>query len=231
MLLARTTSKHCGIAIPASIAANLQPQDPHTDRTMSAEVGNESGHRAVVGKAGSGDEPFGALLRNYRAAANMTQEELAERSGLSVHAIGMLERGIRLAPRASTVDLLAEALKLDASQRQTLVTAARRKHDSPAPAAVIPPELRAFGSWLIGRERELDAVTAFVESITRGPRALLLEGEAADDGDGIPGRADRPRPGTTRARSGRLCAVVGPRFRAGTRVRRATAASVRRCIT
>ncbi len=129
---------------------------------MSAEVGKESGHRAVVGKAGSGDEPFGALLRNYRAAANMTQEELAERSGLSVHAIGMLERGIRLAPRASTVDLLAEALKLDASQRQTLVTAARRKHDSPAPAAVIPPELRAFGSWLIGRERELARARALL---------------------------------------------------------------------
>jgi hypothetical protein len=36
----------------------------------------------------------------------MTQEELAARSGLSVDAIGMQERGIRRAPRSSTIEYL-----------------------------------------------------------------------------------------------------------------------------
>jgi transcriptional regulator with XRE-family HTH domain len=79
---------------------------------------------------------FGGLLRTHRAAANLTQEELAERSGLSVHAISMLERGVRRAPRANTVELLAGALKLDASQRELLVAAAR---GHPEPAAPVRP--------------------------------------------------------------------------------------------
>jgi transcriptional regulator with XRE-family HTH domain len=36
---------------------------------------------------------FGALLARYRGAANLTQEDLAERAGLSVRAIRALERG------------------------------------------------------------------------------------------------------------------------------------------
>src|SRR6266536_1708124 len=68
---------------------------------------------------------FGARLREYRAAANLTQEQLAARAGLSVPAVSMLERGARKAPRPSTVELLAEALGLDPSRRAALVAAAR----------------------------------------------------------------------------------------------------------
>lgn len=72
---------------------------------------------------------FGSTLREYRAAANLTREELAERAGLSVHAIGMLERGVRRLPRPGTVELLAWALRLDPSQRAVLVAAARYVHE------------------------------------------------------------------------------------------------------
>jgi transcriptional regulator with XRE-family HTH domain len=41
--------------------------------------------RNVFGRSG-----FGALLRRHRAAANLSQEDLAERSGLSVQAIGAI---------------------------------------------------------------------------------------------------------------------------------------------
>ena len=68
---------------------------------------------------------FAATLRRYRSAANLTQEELAARAGLSVHAIGMLERGVRKAPRPSTVALLAVALELEPAERHALVVAAR----------------------------------------------------------------------------------------------------------
>jgi transcriptional regulator with XRE-family HTH domain len=68
---------------------------------------------------------FATILRAFRTAANLTQEELAERSGLSVNAISALERGLRRAPRTSTVSYLAEAMGLDPAQRAALVAAAR----------------------------------------------------------------------------------------------------------
>ena len=53
--------------------------------------------------AGSGrDESFGLRLRRLRVAANLTQEDLAGRAGLSVNAIGLLERGLRRIPRPSS---------------------------------------------------------------------------------------------------------------------------------
>src|SRR5215471_3175285 len=89
---------------------------------------------------------FGSLLREYRAAANMTQEALAESSGLSAQAIAALERGIRRSPRPSTIESLAEAVKLDGRQREALVAAARgRPSQAPArpnaaPDAHLDPE-------------------------------------------------------------------------------------------
>jgi transcriptional regulator with XRE-family HTH domain len=56
---------------------------------------------------------FGELLRNSRLRAALTQEELAERAGLSVRAVGKLESGETAKPRPATVRLLANALGLD----------------------------------------------------------------------------------------------------------------------
>ena len=51
--------------------------------------------------------PFGALLKRYRLAAGLTQEELAERARLSVRGITDLERGARRTPHKDTLQLLA----------------------------------------------------------------------------------------------------------------------------
>ena len=48
--------------------------------------------------------PFGALLRHHRSQAGLSQEQLAERAGLSRRGIADLERGARLAPYAHTID-------------------------------------------------------------------------------------------------------------------------------
>src|SRR5260370_10562633 len=69
--------------------------------------------------------PFGALLLRLRAAAGLTQEQLAARAGLSPNAISALESGKRRTPRFATVELLAAALSLDAHQRNELMAAAR----------------------------------------------------------------------------------------------------------
>jgi tetratricopeptide (TPR) repeat protein/transcriptional regulator with XRE-family HTH domain len=101
---------------------------------------------------------FGSALREFRAAANLTQEELADRSGLSVHAVGMLERGVRRSPRPATVELLANALRLDASQRNLLVAAARAGADATSTAdreTAAPPPPTAY---FVGREAELGEI-------------------------------------------------------------------------
>src|SRR5690242_1693734 len=51
---------------------------------------------------------FGAVLRGFRVAAGLSQEELAERAGLSAHGISDLERGARSRPYAAAVQRLAQ---------------------------------------------------------------------------------------------------------------------------
>ena len=79
----------------------------------------------MAGRGTSGHGMFGALLRNFRLVANMTQEELAERSGLSVEGIAALERGVRRSPRPSTVELLAVTMELGTAKKEALIAAAR----------------------------------------------------------------------------------------------------------
>ena len=55
----------------------------------------------------------------------MTQEELAERAGLSPRGLSDLERGVRRAPYLPTVRRLAQALGLTEAQRTTLAAAGR----------------------------------------------------------------------------------------------------------
>src|SRR5215470_10974428 len=81
--------------------------------------------------------PFGVVLRGYRVAAGLSQEELAKRAQLSRRTISDLERGVTSGPYRSTVALLADALGLDAAQRAALDRAARRT--GAAPSAPLPP--------------------------------------------------------------------------------------------
>lgn len=84
------------------------------------------------------DPHFGALLRRHRLAANLSQEALAARAGLSREAVSALERGTRRAPRPETVGMLADALALDCEQRGALGIAARDHQTYPAPPALPP---------------------------------------------------------------------------------------------
>jgi len=72
------------------------------------------------------EAPFSELLREQRRAAGYSQEDLAERAGLSVSAIGSLEQGLRRAPHRDTVRALADALRMSESKRGELEEAAAR---------------------------------------------------------------------------------------------------------
>ncbi|SEM20723.1 ATP-binding protein [Streptacidiphilus jiangxiensis] len=67
---------------------------------------------------------FGVVLRDLRQRAGWTIEELAEASGVSVRAIGDMERGHSRVPRRRTVAALADGLGLADAEREALVEAA-----------------------------------------------------------------------------------------------------------
>src|SRR5215471_18493996 len=122
---------------------------------------------------------FGALLRRYRAAANLTQEELAERSGMSAQAVGSLERGARRFTRPSTVEFLADALKLEAAQRAAFVALARGHGHYEQPAASMIPG----GPRLDSRKARLILLLmAELGQVCFGSLTLLLAGEAEVNG-------------------------------------------------
>jgi transcriptional regulator with XRE-family HTH domain len=66
---------------------------------------------------------FARNLRATRARKHLSQQRLADKAGLSVSYISMLERGERLAP-LDTIDVLARALGVRALS--LLDTAAKR---------------------------------------------------------------------------------------------------------
>jgi transcriptional regulator with XRE-family HTH domain len=69
---------------------------------------------------------FGTLLREYRSASGLTQEDLAERSGVSIRAIADMERGRTARPFRHSVRRLADGLALQGPDREQLEVAAAR---------------------------------------------------------------------------------------------------------
>jgi transcriptional regulator with XRE-family HTH domain len=119
--------------------------------------------------------PFGALLKRYRRAAGLSQEALAERAGYSVGHISKLERSARL-PTSATVDLLADALGLDALERAALRRTVQQQSSSQrrgflhsgGPTPPPPPPL-------VDRARELAHLEQHLAG--RGRPVLLFAGE------------------------------------------------------
>jgi len=119
----------------------------------------------MASSAGEGEavaEPpvtFAALLRQLRAEAGLTQEELAEAAGLSPRSVSDLERGVNLTARKDTARLLADALRLAGPARAEFEAVARGR---PVPGGAgtggvaaatrtLPRDIASF----TGRQREL----------------------------------------------------------------------------
>jgi transcriptional regulator with XRE-family HTH domain len=69
---------------------------------------------------------FAQLLQEFRVASGLTQEELAEKAGLSSRGISDLERGVRRRPRLTTIRRLAIGLQLADEDRAALEAAMYR---------------------------------------------------------------------------------------------------------
>lgn len=120
-----------------------------------------------------------ALLKRARLAAGLTQEELAQRSGVSVHTISDLERGLARHSRAATLSLLADVLSLGADERAAFTAVER----SVAPPRWHPPT-HAPRPWsgvtrppLVGRAREVARLEEHLAGVGAGPPLLLVAGE------------------------------------------------------
>jgi WD40 repeat protein/transcriptional regulator with XRE-family HTH domain len=81
---------------------------------------------------------FASLLRQLRAEAKLTQEELAQAAGLSPRSVSDLERAVNRTAHKDTAELLAGALGLAEPARALFVAAARGR----APAADVLAAVR-----------------------------------------------------------------------------------------
>jgi tetratricopeptide (TPR) repeat protein/transcriptional regulator with XRE-family HTH domain len=130
---------------------------------------------------------FGVRLRACRQAAGLSQQELSERSGLSIRAISDLERGRTRWPYQDSIRRLADALGLRGAPRAEFIAAAARRLVSGA--LVEPPEEAAGGTGaepvprqlppavrhFVGREVELAALTELVEhAAATGPSTMVI---------------------------------------------------------
>ena len=98
---------------------------------MTAGEGKHHG-RTRRGRAARGAARLRPPAETARGAADLTQEELAERASVSVRSISDLERGSSHIPRRDTVLLLAEGLRLRGTERDRFIALARGR--SPAAA-------------------------------------------------------------------------------------------------
>lgn len=100
-------------------------------------------------------QPFGALLRGHREAAGLTQEELAERSGLTAKGISALEGGERRRPYPQTVRALADALDLSVDARNRFIASVSRQAATERAASAPETTLPTYQAGLLGRDEDL----------------------------------------------------------------------------
>ena len=109
------------------------------------------------------EREFAGLLRELRVAAQLTQEELAEATGLSPRTVSDLERGVSRRTHKDTARLLADALHLIGPARARFEAVARGRDPggagtgaAAAATRTLPRDIASF----TGRQQELAELAA-----------------------------------------------------------------------
>lgn len=140
----------------------------------------------------------GEFTRAYRRRLGITQEELAERTGLSARAIRAIETGRSGTPRAATVRLLARAFGLSGAERDRyfeIALAASPPDPRPVPGPLPAPRERTVSGssphavpagaprqlpravpGFAGRAEYLDRLNALLDAGT--PATVVISGTA-----------------------------------------------------
>jgi tetratricopeptide (TPR) repeat protein/transcriptional regulator with XRE-family HTH domain len=123
-----------------------------------------------------------SLLARLRRTAGLTQEELAERSGLTARGIRSLERGTTKRPRQHSLDTLAAALGLAAADRVAFI-AHYRGHAADVGVAtpgaglpVRPAQLPAAPLRFTGRTAHLDRLDELRAGCASSVVTVTLDG-------------------------------------------------------
>jgi predicted ATPase/transcriptional regulator with XRE-family HTH domain len=208
-----------------ALLERVQPAE--VDRSSASGWGSTSRQAAPpeVSGAATNDQrssqasataPLGAMLRNFRTRARLTQEALADRSGVGLTTLKALEGGQRLQPHLLTVQQLADALELSEADRGALLERAQPADVERSSASgwgstsrqvaapdVSGAELPPLPDWLtsfVGREEEVQQVRAVLGPAAATVRLLTLLG---------PGGVGKTRLAVTAA------AALAPAFRHG----------------
>jgi tetratricopeptide (TPR) repeat protein/transcriptional regulator with XRE-family HTH domain len=117
----------------------------------------------------------GSLLRMWRERALLTQEQLAERAGLSVRTVRRFERARGDGrPHNASIRVLAGALELSPAERTELMAAFAATREDPTddprtagppvePPPVVPRQLPAVPPLIIGRAREITEIEQTID--------------------------------------------------------------------
>jgi len=148
---------------------------------------------------------FGALLRACREAAGLSQQELAERTGLSIRTLGNLERGRTQWPYRDSLSRLADGLGLRGAARAEFMAVAPRRLGWAAPNTgkavprqaetssgavhvgsstgqrVVPRQLPVAVPTFVGRRAELAALSRMLHP-TSGTTVITAIGGPAGVG-------------------------------------------------
>jgi len=117
-------------------------------------------------------EDFSLLLRSRRSAAELTQEELAQKSGVSVRAISDMETGRTGQPHMTSARLLADALGLLGAERQHFVQAASGGRNLPGASGLQDPVTGRSGTVPVPRQLP----SALPQFAVREPELATLDG-------------------------------------------------------
>ena len=126
--------------------------------------------------------PLAALIRDRRTSSRLTQEELAERAGISVRTVSDIERGLRRSVYKDTARRLADALSVADSDRENFLFVALGRMDASEGGLRLNPRWKSSNcghipippTGLVGREREMERLlTAFRNP---GIRVITLTG-------------------------------------------------------
>ncbi|WP_104478943.1 helix-turn-helix domain-containing protein [Actinokineospora auranticolor] len=136
----------------------------------------------AAGPAGPRDTTYAGLLTRHRHAAGLTQEELAEKAGVSTRSISDLERGRVRRPQRRTCQALAAALALSGADLAEFLGSGgyqpihAEPDDEPEVPAVVDRPLRELPPEveLAGRDGELARVLRLVDGHPRTHRAAVL---------------------------------------------------------
>ncbi|MFC6020676.1 ATP-binding protein [Plantactinospora solaniradicis] len=112
---------------------------------------------------------LGPLLRRFRRRALLTQEELAERSGVSVSTIAGVETGRVRRPRGSSLRLLADALGVTDEDRAQLIGDVRLANPEPEMSNVaimpVPAQLPPAVAGFAGRGSHLEQLGVLMSTV------------------------------------------------------------------